>query len=157
MTRRRITRLLGFVGVALAASTGCWRKPTDEERIHRVIQDIVAGAVDGDVGDVMAHVSKKYQADSVDYPALHGLLVEAFLRRGPILVVPGPIAVKVVGDTAHASFDAAIAEGSGRWTDILPVTADGWHLEVDLAREDTDEWRVTSHVRTSWTKRGPGG
>ena len=133
MTRRRITRLLGFVGVALAASTGCWRKPTDEERIHRVIQDIVAGAVDGDVGDVMAHVSKKYQADSVDYPALHGLLVEAFLRRGPILVVPGPIAVKVVGDTAHASFDAAIAEGSAIAGAVVAGEAGKDRLDVALA------------------------
>lgn len=138
--------------LALVALAGCWRAPTDEERIHGVIQDIVAGAVDGDVGDVMIHVSKTYRSDVGDSETLHGLLVQAFLRRGPILVVPGPISVVVTGDTAHATFDAAIAEGTGQWRDIVPVNADGWHLEVDFAREEADTWRVTRHQRTSWSK-----
>lgn len=148
MTRRVVSCSL----LALLLAAGCWKKPTDEDRIHAVIQGVVAGAVDGDVGDVMAHVSTSYRADGGDYDALHGFLVQAFLRRGPILVVPGPIEVKVTGDTAHASFDAAIAEGSGQWTDILAVNADGWHLEVDFVREAEDAWRVTNHVRTSWSK-----
>lgn len=143
---------LGVGLLALGALASCWRAPTDEERIQGVIQDIVAGAVDGDVGDVMTHVSRKYRSDTGDYETLHGLLVQAFLRRGPILVVPGPVSVVVSGDTAHASFDAAIAEGTGQWRDIVPVNADGWHLEVDFAREEGDTWRVTQHERTSWSQ-----
>jgi hypothetical protein len=147
---RRTALRVGLLSVVVLAS--CWKAPTDDERIHQVIQDIVAGAVDGDVGDVLIHVSHKYRSDVGDYETLHALLVQAFLRRGPILVVPGPITVVVKGDTAHASFDAAIAEGTGQWRDIVPVNADGWHLEVDFAREDGDTWRVTRHERTSWSK-----
>lgn len=148
--RRRAALFTGLL--ALGALAGCWSAPTDEQRIHSVIQDIVAGAVNGDVGDVMTHVSHKYRSDAGDYDALHGLLVQAFLRRGPILIVPGPIGVVVNGDTAHATFDAAIAEGTGEWRDIVPVNADGWHLEVDFAREEGDTWRVTRHQRTTWSR-----
>lgn len=140
-------------GLPLLSLTGCWHTPTDEERVRSVVQAVITGAEDGDVGDVMAHVSKRYQDDSeLDQEGIRGVLTMEFMKRGPILVVPGPIQVVVTGATAHATFDAAIAEGSGKWTDVMPVSADGWHLNVDLVREEGDAWRVRSHTLTSWNR-----
>lgn len=156
MTRRSSLRAVLaaaclLVPLLTAPNAGCFKKATDEDRVRGVIQDIITGAMDGDVGDVMEHISRSYRAESADYEGLHGLLVQSLLRRGPILVLPGPIEVSISGDTAHARFDAAIAEGTGRWGDM--VNADGWHLEVDFVREppgDAEgEWRVIGHERTS--------
>ena len=153
---RPVTRRVALIlGAALIALTACSKPKTDEDRVRDVVQAVVGGAVDGDVGSVMQHVSGRYQGDSIDYDMLHAFLVEAFLRRGPLVILPGPIDVTVTGDSAHASFNAAIAEGKGKWGDL--VDADGWHLEVDFAREgsaggpapagDPGEWRVVKYER----------
>ncbi len=139
--------------VPLLGLSACWRAPTEEERVQAVVQAVITGAEAGDVGDVMANVSKRYHDDSdMDQEGIRGVLTMEFMKRGPILVVPGPIEVVVNGATAHATFDAAIAEGSGKWTDVMPVSADGWHLDVDFVREEDEVWRVQSHTLTSWKR-----
>lgn len=146
--------LLGAVGWAL------WPAPTEEDRVRAVIAAVVEAAEEGDVGDVMVHVDPAYRADEagfgLDADALRGALSLQFLRRGPVVVVLSPVDVEVTGDRAHARFDAAVAE-TGGWGDLVPVNADGWHLEVDFHRSDDGAWRVTRHIRSSWSREGLPG
>ena len=124
-----------------------WPEPTEEDRVRAVVHAIVEGAENADVGDVLDHVSEHYAAADAGKPELRAVLTAQFLRRGPITVLPGEIAVSIDGNRAHARFDALLAESSRDWTEILPVSADGWHLEVDFARED-GAWRVVGAERT---------
>lgn len=156
---RRLVVVLLLLGLG-AAGWVLWPAPSEEDRVRAVIAAVVGGAEEGDVGDVMVHVDAAYHADEggfgLDPEGLRGALSLQFLRRGPVVVVLSPVEVQVEGDRAHARFDAAVAE-TGGWGDLLPVDADGWHLEVDFHRGEDDAWRVIHHTRSSWTRGEPSG
>lgn len=138
---------LGVLVAAAATAWFLWPAPTEEDRVRAVVHAIVEGAEQGDVGDVLAHVSEHYAQGDLGKAELRAMLTAQFLRRGPLTVIPGEIVVQADGDRAHASFDALLAEHARDWTEVLPVNADGWHLEVDFAREGED-WRVVGAERT---------
>jgi hypothetical protein len=124
--------------------------PSEAERVRETIRAAIAGAEAGDVGDVMAPLAEDFVAESgggrVDRATVRALLTREFLRRGHISVLVGEIAVTVEGAEAEASFDAVLAESSNQLTDLLPVDADAWHLEVALHRSGED-WTVTRATR----------
>lgn len=128
-----------------------WPAPSEEDRVREVIRAVIAGAEAGDVGDVMAHVSDRFSGDSgeggFDKPTLRSLLTVRFLKHGPIAVFVTEILVEVTGVDAHASFDALLTERSGEWAEIIPVNADGWHMEVELSREEGG-WRIVEAKRS---------
>ena len=152
-----IRRAWLIFGILLVTAIGLfWPRPSEEDRVRAVVKAVAAGAEAGDVGDILDHVSPRYHAAEdgfgLDERTLRAGLALQFMRRGPIGVVLSPIDVTVSGATAHARFDAAVLEGGGRWSELLPTNADGWHLEVDLDYEEDGEWRVTRHTRTSWIR-----
>ncbi len=125
--------------------------PDEADRVRAVIQAVVAGAEAGDVGDVMDPLAEAFVAESdgmtSNKATVRSLVTAQLLRRGHITVLVGEIGVTVDGDDAHASFDALLAEAGQEWTEVLPVDADSWHLEVDLQRR-SDVWQVTRAVRS---------
>jgi len=146
--------LVGFAGLTWAL----WPEASDEDRVRAVIAAVVDAAEEGDVGAVMEQVDPGYRAveggegeEGVDAETLRAALTYQFLRRGPVVVVLSPVEVRLDGDRARASFDAAVAE-TGGWGGMVPVDADGWHLEVDLRRGQDERWRVSGHTRSSWTR-----
>ncbi len=145
-----------FAVLFVIAAWFLWPRPSEEDRVRAVVAAVAAGAEAGDVGDIMEHVSPRYHGSEdglgVDPRTLRAGLALQFLRRGPIGVVLSPVEVTITGATAHARFDAAVLEGGGKWSELLPRNGDGWHLEVDLDREEDGEWRVTGHTRTSWMR-----
>ncbi len=145
-----------FAALFAIAAWVFWPRASEEDRVRAVVNAVAAGAETGDVGDIMDHVSARYrgseQGFGMDERTLRAGLALQFMRRGPIGVVLSPIDVTVSGATAHARFDAAVLEGGGKWSELLPRSGDGWHLEVDLDREEDGEWRVTGHTRTSWIR-----
>lgn len=149
-----MSRTLMVAGVALILALLAWRfwpAPTEEDRVREVIRAVIAGAEAGDVGDVMAHVSDTFSGDSgegsFDKPMLRSLLTVRFLKHGPIAVFVAEILVNITGSDAHASFDALLTEQSGDWSELLPINADGWHMEVDL-RQEQELWRITGAQRS---------
>ncbi len=136
-----------------------WPAGSEEARVRAVIDEVVAGAEAADLGRVTAPLSDDFTAENngnaADTSMVRALLARQFLRRGPIFVLLGEVAVEVRGDEAHASFDAFLAENSTSITDVLPVDADAWHLEVDL-RKHGDDWLVTRAVRSD-AEVLPGG
>lgn len=128
-----------------------WPEPSEEDRVREVIRAVIAGAEAGDVGDVMSHVSERFSGDSgeggFDKPTLRSLLTVRFLKHGPIAVFVAEILVEITGVDAHANFDALLTESTGNWTEIIPVNADGWHMEVDLSREDKG-WKIVAAKRS---------
>lgn len=146
-------RIAALVAVLVAVlAWALWPAPTEEDRVRAVVRGVVAGAEAGDVGDVLVFVSDRFTGDEgLDKGTLKTVLQAQFLRRGPITVIVGDIPVTIQGNTAHASFDALLAEGSHQWTDILPVSVDGWHFETDFVLEADDTWRVTHAERTDLT------
>ena len=149
-----LARVLAAVALLAAIVWFAWPVPTDEDRVRDVIRAVIAGAEAGDVGDVLEHVSDTFQGrsdeGSFDAPTLRSLLVARFMRHGPIAVFVAEIKVKITGDQADASFDALLTERGEDWTDIIPINADGWHLEVGLARE-ADGWKISSAERSDLT------
>ncbi|MSQ03680.1 MAG: hypothetical protein EXR71_17640 [Myxococcales bacterium] len=146
MRRRHL--VLVVAGLAVAGSV-CWllRGPqSDADRIRATIHEVVAGAEAGDVGDVLAPVSQSFQGSArghgFDKAGLRTLLGAQFLRRGPLFIVLGEIAVEIEGERATASFEAVMAESPEALTEILPIAADQWQFAVTLAREDGG-WLVT--------------
>lgn len=125
--------------------------PSEEDRIRDVIYEVVAGAETGDQGAILKALAKDFVAEtngeSLGKGLVAAILHREFLRRGPVAILVSRIDVSVHGADANASFDALLAEKSTQWTDVWPVDADGWHLELSLHRAD-DVWKVTKATRT---------
>ncbi len=152
MVRMTLFRL-GLIALLLVGGAA-WLltpEPDEADRVRAVIAAIVDGAEAGDVGDVMDPLAESFVAESegltTDKATVRALVTGQLLRRGHLTVLVGEIDVKVEGDEAHASFDALLAEAGQEWSEVLPVDADSWHLEVDLQRQ-ADAWSVTRAVRS---------
>ena len=154
--------LLALLVLAAAGGVSWLFRPVTSEadRVREVIRAVVAGAEAGDAGDVMAPLATNFAAESggstLDRKMVHALLAREFLRRGPLFVLIGEITVSIEGTHAEASFDAVLAENSERLTDVLPVDADAWHMDIDLERREDGDWLV-SHARRSDALLLPAG
>lgn len=146
MTSRRLLLIVVVLGVVGALWSLFRPAPSDADRIRAVVDHVVAGAEAADVGDVLAPVSESFRGSArghtFDKAGLRTVLAAQFLRRGPLFIVVGEIAVASEGDGATASFEAFMAESPDALTEILPIAADQWRFDVTLARED-GEWRLT--------------
>lgn len=123
---------------------------TEADRVRAAIVSCADGARRGHVNDTLAAVSRSYKdADGLEYDTLKGFLFAQYRKRGSVAVVLGPIAVTFPSpDEAHASFDAALADGLEITSlDLMPDNTDLVHFEVDLRREPEDAWRVVGHTR----------
>lgn len=148
-----VRALLG-VGLALLLAIvawWAWPRPSEEERVRELVRSVLDAAERGDAGDVMAPLAEDFVAESdgarASRSTTQALVVSQLMRRGPLHILPGEIAVGITGDTAVVEFDALLAEASPDWTTILPVDGDGWHLALTLRRAE-GEWRVVRAVRS---------
>ncbi len=151
ISRRSLFVLLALLTVG-GLGWALWPAPNEADRVRAVIGGIADGAEAGDVGAMMAPLGEGFVAESdgytADKPTVRAVVMRQFLRRGRVSTLLSKIEVTVEGVGAHASFDAILAESGAEWTDVIPVDADRWHLEVDLRRSE-DEWSVTRVVRSS--------
>lgn len=115
---------------------------SEADHIREVVHAIVDGAEERDAAEILDHVSDEYRDSfGMDKDTLTALLFRQFMKRGPILIVPGPIQVDLLSeDRATAAFGATIVEGGQN------LAADGINWTVDFRREDGD-WRITGHTR----------
>ncbi len=146
MTLRRLALVAALLGLAVMLWWLLRSPPSEADRVRAVVHQVVAGAEAADVGDVLAPVSEAFRGRArghdFDKAGLRTLLAAQFLRRGPLFILVGEIAVEIEGDRATASFEAFMAESPEALIEILPVSADQWQFDVTMAREGGD-WRVT--------------
>ena len=151
MSRRHLLWLLFAILLLGASARWLWPEESEEDRVRDVIRAVIEGAEQGNAGTVLEPMTPKFRAEtggeSLDVSTLRLLLAREFMRRGPIHVLAPEIAVEVTGAHAHASFDALLTEQSGHWTELLPVNAAGWHVELEFDRVD-GEWQVARAVRS---------
>lgn len=125
---------------------------SEEDRVRATIEQVVEGAREADVNQVMAPIAEGYRDEEGEGHSrqdLAALLYVQFTRRGPLSVVTSPMEVTVRADRATASFEAAIAdfdEGAGLVEGLLPADADVWVVEVDLEKQGR-EWKILTYRR----------
>ena len=139
---------LGSLLVIRALRTG----PTDEEAIQALLERASGAVEEKRPGDVMAAVSERFQGEGMGHHELKQFVTYQVLRGSWHAVVPVSVRVKVDGDRADATFDAALIRG-GKGTGIagrLPEAGDTWRIEAALEREK-DGWKV---VTARWRRIG---
>jgi len=124
--------------------------PSDEDQIRAAIQAVAQGARARNIGEAMAPISRGYRdEDGLSYDNLKGFLFREFQRGQGISVMLGPITIELDpdGQTAWADLDVALAEGIDVSNlEIFPTNADVLHFEVELKRDEEDEWKVMSQT-----------
>jgi hypothetical protein len=147
---RMLLLLLVVGGGVLLARPYCAEEVSEPERVREALREMARGSEEGNLADVLVHVSSTYSdADGLDKSALAALLYREFVRRGRILVVLGPIQVSLDtgGQEADAVFTAALGENiEGGLLTIIPENVDALNFKVFLQKEE-GEWRVTGHTR----------
>ena len=147
----RILLLLLLAGGGfLLARPYCADEVSEPERVRVVLRGMAQGSEEGNLADVLVHVSTAYSdADGLDKPGIAALMYREFVRRGRILVVLGPIQVSIDPEVqeAEAVFTAALGEDiDGGLLTIIPENVDALNFKVFLGMEE-GEWRVTGHTR----------
>ncbi len=151
-TVMRISRNVAVFALAVLAALGCLLairafrpEPTDEERIQALLERASSAVEEQRPGDVMEAVSERFQGEGMGYRELKQYVVAQVLRGSWNAVVPVSVRVKVEGDRAQATFDAALIRG-GKGKGLaarLPEAGDTWRIDATLEREK-DGWKVVS-------------
>jgi hypothetical protein len=130
---------------ALVAIRSIRPAPTDEELIQALLERASGAVEEKRPGDVMAGVSERFQGEGMGHHELKQFVTYQVLRGSWNAVVPVSVRVKVEGDRATTTFDAALLRG-GKGTGLaarLPEAGDTWRIEAGLEREK-DGWKVVS-------------
>lgn len=128
-------------------------KPTEEDRVGKVIAEIQKSAEEKQIRSVLGHLSKTYRdPQGYDYNGIKGFLAYYFLRHQKVSVFIADRVVTVQGASAHATFQAVL---TGRGPDasaggILPEALGVYAFDVSFLKEE-GEWKVVS---AAWTRTG---
>lgn len=137
--------LIAFVAIGLAGigTYLAWPQPDDEERIRLTIYGIAEAARAADLTATIEPLDKGYSdASGLSRDEVTGFLFREYRARGPISVYIQGIDVTVEGETAHASFEAILADGVNlSQLDLIPDNADIFQFELDLEKKDGD-WLI---------------
>jgi hypothetical protein len=120
-------------------------QPTDEELIQALLERATGAVEEKRPGDVMAGVSERFQGEGMGYRELKQFVTYQVLRGSWNAVVPVSVKVKIDGDRAETTFDAALIRG-GKGEGLvarLPEAGDAWRIEATLEREK-EGWKVVS-------------
>ena len=148
MRASKLTAVVALAGLIAAWATGVFEENlSDEDRIRAALKQVASGAEQAHIETAIEPFSTRYEDDrGLDRKGMYGLLWSQFKKRGPISVWMSAIDVQVHGQTATASFDAALIEGKQGTSFGMPVSGDALTFEVEFAAEDND-WRITGHTR----------
>ncbi|MHC4389806.1 MAG: hypothetical protein ACYS22_00650 [Planctomycetota bacterium] len=147
------TRILIAVAAAALLITGTWLfvrdSGSEEDRVRSVIEAMIQGAEDKNVGDVMKNVSAEYKdGGGLDKKELRNM-VRAFMLRGGFgtkirvnRVSPTHVSITPDG-VATAEFEAIVR--TGEFVDSLRDAAH-YRFEVFLHQRGGD-WLVFDHKR----------
>ena len=151
-TAMRISRNVAVFLLAVLAALGSLlviralrEEPTDEELIQALLERASGAVEEKRPGEVMAGVSERFQGEGMGYRELKQFVTYQVLRGSWNAVVPMSVRVKVDGDRAEATFDAALIRG-GKGEGLaarLPEAGDAWRIEATLEREK-EGWKVVS-------------
>lgn len=132
---------------------GSCRRPTEEDRIKKVVSDIEDAAERKDIKALLGHISRSYKdANGRGYEDIKGLLVMYFFRHQRVSVYVTDLDVRVSNNTAEVSFDAVLSGAKDLQTpaDILPEALGVYAFKAAFVKDD-GEWKVMS---ASWEHRG---
>jgi hypothetical protein len=152
MTARRLAVLALAVAVPAAAFLA-WRlaraPPDDEEQVRRIFAEAARAAEEKRVSDAVERVSEGFQGQGLDKRGLKQLIAFHALRGEWNAVVLLGMRVRVEGDGASATADAALLRGGRgeRIADRLPADASVYRVDAELRRERGGWWVVAARWR----------
>jgi hypothetical protein len=142
-----------FLSVVLVLSAASCHKPTEEDKVRKVIIDVRKATEEKEIRTVLGLVSKSYRdPQGYDREGIKGLLAYYFFRHQKVSVfIPG-FDVWISNGKAQAKFQAILSGGekTGTVSALLPEALGVYDFDVSFAKED-GEWKVTSAV---WKRVG---
>ena len=131
--------------LALLLASAC-TKPTEEQRIHSMLEKARKSAEGGKVASVVDHVSKDFQSGEIDRDGVKAILLSEVLKGGgaPISIFRRNESIQVKGTEATAGFDALLTRSDpAHLHGLVPSDAQTYRFDLTLRKEDDGEWRVT--------------
>ncbi len=145
-------RLILVCVLLLVLPPAC-HKPTEEDKVKRIVTDIQKAAGEKGIRTILDHVSKSYRdPQGYDFEGIKGLLAYYFFRHLKVSVFIPSIEVLVGEGAARAKFQAILSGGSRTESagTLLPEALGVYDFDVSLAKEGS-EWKATS---AAWRRTG---
>lgn len=142
--RRSLLRVWLLLLVVVMAGTAC--RKSEEARIRALLDDAVAGAEAANPKKTLAQVADDFRADNgADRDAIKGVLAREMLQGNRITVIRRDQSITVEGETAKASFDAALLRGDrAKLKGLVPQRMGTWRFVLDLEKRDGEWWIVAA-------------
>ncbi len=142
-----------FLSVILVLSAASCSKPSEEDKVKKVIVAVQKAGEEKSVRAILDRISKTYRdSQGYDYEGIKGLLAYYFFRHQKVSVFIPAIEVQVTEGAAQAKFQAILSGGSKTESvgTLLPEALGVYDFDVSLAKEK-GEWKVTS---AAWKRAG---
>ena len=131
---------------------GC-HKETEQDKVEKVITDILKAAEEKNVKKIINNLSKTYtDPQGFNYDTIRGLLLGYFFQHPKISAYIADIEISVDNTSAKVVFQAVLSGGSktGSAADLIPESLGMYAFDVSLTKE-LDAWKVTS---AKWERLG---
>jgi hypothetical protein len=151
-------RLGGLVLVAVGAAALIFgarallrQRPTDEELLAQLLEQMAEAAERGDAKELRGHLSRRYRDDTGrDYQAISSVVTLHLLRPGRVSVYTLRRQVELdrsaARPVARAKVVVVLTRGPKlkKLPDVLPHSARALVINLTLEEEEEEEWRVVS-------------
>ena len=131
------------VALAVLGLASC-KKDSDEQKIYKILDAGVAELEAGNVKGAMEYVAEDFSGDEgIDKQTIRGVLGGQMLRGNRITIMRRDEKVKVDGNGAIATLDAALFQGDrSKMKGVVPQRSGTYRFTITF-RKDDGEWLIT--------------